>query len=98
MMDMVIKDSEYSCNRCGYKEQIEESEINIVSKKPYDVKEDIIVVNGNSDAPTIEANCDECGNREAYRKIIPPRWGDEDQLEMYKCTECGHVWRKGFSH
>lgn len=48
--------------------------------------------------PTRQANCPYCENHEAYYRIIPPRWGDEGDLIIYKCTKCGRGWREGFSY
>lgn len=43
--------------------------------------------------PKIDAECDECGNDEAYYYLQQTRAADESETRFYICTECDNKWR-----
>lgn len=44
--------------------------------------------------PTTTANCPECGHSKAEFKQQQIRSIDEPITRIYRCTACGHRWRK----
>ncbi|RJT00802.1 transcription factor S [Halococcus sp. IIIV-5B] len=46
--------------------------------------------------PTVEIECEECGNDTAWYTIKQTGSADEPPTRFFKCTECGHRWR-GYS-
>ena len=43
--------------------------------------------------PKTEAECPECGNKEAYFWEVQTRAGDEPATKFLKCVKCKHTWR-----
>jgi DNA-directed RNA polymerase subunit M/transcription elongation factor TFIIS len=57
-------------------------------------KEEIAVIEDPTiGAEVVDHQCGECKNPKAYYNTQPPRYGDEDILEIWKCTACGKVER-----
>lgn len=44
--------------------------------------------------PTIKADCEKCGNNQAYFHTKQTRAADEPETNFFKCTKCGHQWRE----
>lgn len=44
--------------------------------------------------PKIKADCEKCGNKEAYYWTQQTRGADEPETRFFKCTECNHTWRE----
>tara|TARA_B110000014_G_scaffold160294_1_gene112920 strand:+ start:1244 stop:1561 length:318 start_codon:yes stop_codon:yes gene_type:complete len=82
-----------SCPKCNYTEG-QESEIqNKTSEEP---KSDFLVLEENEgkDAmPTIEIECEKCGNNEAVWWMLQTRSADEPTTQFYRCTKCEYTWR-----
>jgi DNA-directed RNA polymerase subunit M/transcription elongation factor TFIIS len=47
--------------------------------------------------PVVEFTCEneECKTGLAYEMVKPPMFGDEDDLILHKCVDCGKVTREG---
>jgi DNA-directed RNA polymerase III subunit RPC11 len=46
------------------------------------------------DAPTTQAACPKCANKQAYFVEQQTRGGDEASTTFYQCTECKQTWRE----
>ena len=82
-----------SCPKCNYTEG-QESEIQ--SKTSEESKSDFLVLEENEgkDAmPTIEIECEKCGNNEAVWWMLQTRSADEPTTQFYRCTKCEYTWR-----
>lgn len=79
------------CTSCKYKDKDYKEE-----KKREEIKEKekIDVVEEEDDTlPITEAECPECGNKEAYFWLVQTRASDEPETKFHKCTKCKHIWR-----
>ncbi len=55
----------------------------------------VIIDEPVSGGALVNRNCpNSCGSKEAIQFVKPPMYGDEDELELYKCTKCGCVYRE----
>ncbi len=43
--------------------------------------------------PVTSADCQKCGNNEAYYWLLQTRAGDEPETKFLRCTKCDHTWR-----
>ena len=68
---------------------------NIEVKEENKTKEqEIAIVDANEETlPETDAECEKCGNKNAYFWMIQTRAGDEPETKFYKCTKCRHIWR-----
>ena len=83
-----------SCSKCDYTEgnnaQAEEQKI---SDEP---QSDFMVLDENEGKdvlPTIEIECEKCGNNEAVWWMLQTRSADEPTTQFYRCTKCSYTWR-----
>ena len=78
---------------CGYKNSnVEKTRITetLTSKD----KEVEVIEKGKLETlPKIKAECDKCGNKEAFFWTMQTRAGDEPETKFLKCTKCEHIWR-----
>ena len=44
--------------------------------------------------PKVKADCEKCGNKEAYYWTQQTRAADEPETRFFKCTDCDHTWRE----
>lgn len=82
------------CERCNFAVP---SENNIIRYESDSVKEQIKVVSDKTDIvplPTIEVDCQKCGNKDAYWWMLQTRGGDEPTTRFYRCTKCNYTWRE----
>ena len=83
-----------SCPKCDYTEGQKLDSQNQISEE--EVKSDFLVLDENEgkDAmPTIEIECEKCGNNEAVWWMLQTRSADEPTTQFYRCTKCEHTWR-----
>jgi len=78
---------------CGFKtNNLENTKITeTVSKNEKEVE--VIEKTDLEILPKIEAECDKCGNREAFFWTLQTRAGDEPETKFLKCIKCSHIWR-----
>lgn len=78
---------------CGYKNNnVENTKITETLAK--DDKEVEVIEKGKLEIlPKIKAECDKCGNKEAFFWTIQTRAGDEPETKFLKCTKCSYIWR-----
>ena len=83
-----------SCPKCNYTEG-QESEIqNEISEE--EAISDFLVLDENDGKdvmPTIEIECEKCGNNKAVWWMLQTRSADEPTTQFYRCTKCEHTWR-----
>jgi len=90
---LVQKRKNFGCPRCSYttKEKIkmeikenlgEKQKIQVIKEKDVDV------------LPTVEAECKQCGGKEAYFWSSQTRAGDEAETKFFRCKKCSHTWRE----
>ena len=48
---------------------------------------------GKDIMPTIEIECEKCGNNKAVWWMLQTRSADEPTTQFYRCTKCEHTWR-----
>ena len=48
--------------------------------------------NGDSERPTVEQDCEKCGNSKMYYTTRQTRSVDEGQTVYYECTKCGYTF------
>ena len=48
---------------------------------------------GKDTMPTIEIECEKCGNNEAVWWMLQTRSADEPTTQFYRCTKCEYTWR-----
>lgn len=48
---------------------------------------------GKEALPTVAADCEKCGHKEAVWWMLQTRSADEPTTQFYRCTGCGHTWR-----
>ena len=59
-------------------------------------KSDFLVLDeneGKETMPTIEIECEKCGNKEAFWWMLQTRSADEPTTQFYRCTKCEYTWR-----
>ena len=83
-----------SCPKCGYTEGQEAEIQDQVSEE--ETKSDFLVLDENEPKdvmPTIEIDCEKCGNKEAFWWMLQTRSADEPTTQFYRCTKCEYTWR-----
>ena len=83
-----------SCSKCDYTEddnaKFEDQKIS------EEVQSDFMVLDENEGKdvlPTIEIECEKCGNKEAVWWMLQTRSADEPTTQFYRCTKCSYTWR-----
>ena len=86
--------SALSCPKCDYSEaQGSEIQNNTSEEEP---NSDFLVLDeneGKDTMPTIEIECEKCGNNKAVWWMLQTRSADEPTTQFYRCTKCEHTWR-----
>ena len=86
--------SALSCPKCDYSEaQGSEIQNNTSEEEP---NSDFLVLDeneGKDTMPTIEIECEKCGNKKAVWWMLQTRSADEPTTQFYRCTKCEHTWR-----
>ena len=86
--------SSICCPKCDYTEGQESDIENNVSEK--ESKSDFLVLDeneGKDTMPTIEIECEKCGNNKAVWWMLQTRSADEPTTQFYRCTKCEYTWR-----
>ena len=86
--------STISCPSCGYSEG-QESEIQTNASEE-EHKSDFLVLDeneGKDTMPTIEIECEKCGNNAAVWWMLQTRSADAPTTQFYRCTKCEYTWR-----
>jgi transcription factor S len=90
---LIEKNKKFKCANCGYKAK---GKIKIESSEQIKIKPAVgIIREKDTDVfPVINADCQKCGNKEAYFWTSQTRAGDEAETKFFKCTKCKHTWRE----
>ena len=75
------------------KDSIEESQTKEEIKNPKESKR-LEIVEKIETHPKVEADCEKCGNKEAYYWTQQTRAADEPETRFFKCVNCEHTWRE----
>ena len=87
------KGDKVECPSCG-KTQKTQSSVKLTEKVKKKKEQEIVDTNSAAEIhPTTEAECPQCGAKEAYYWTKQTRAGDEPETQFFKCTECAHQWR-----
>ena len=82
------------CPKCQYSEgDSTKSEEQKISEEP---QSDFMVLDENEGKdvlPTIEIECEKCGNNEAVWWMLQTRSADEPTTQFYRCSKCSYTWR-----
>ena len=83
-----------SCPKCDYTEgdSTRSKKIEVVEEP----KSDFMVLDENEGKdvlPTIEIECEKCGNNNAVWWMLQTRSADEPTTQFYRCTKCSYTWR-----
>lgn len=88
-----IKEGKAACVSCSYKPK---KKPKIESSEKIEKAGAIAVVNEmeSNVYPEVQIVCPNCKNKKAYFWTVQTRASDESETKFYKCTKCGHTWRK----
>ena len=82
------------CPKCQYSAgDSTKSEEQNISEEP---QSDFMVLDDNDTKdilPTIEIECEKCGNNQAVWWMLQTRSADEPTTQFYRCTKCSYTWR-----
>lgn len=82
-----------ACAKCSYKSSDTE-DFSLKENIKKEEKPEVGVVDEDMETlPKTKADCDKCGNDEAYYWEIQTRASDEPATKFLKCTKCKHIWR-----
>jgi len=90
---LVQKKKNFVCPKCGYRSK---EKIKLISSEKVVNKGKIDIVHEKDTSvwPIVTEVCPKCGNDKAYYFSAQMRSGDEAETQFFKCTKCGHTWRK----
>ena len=92
-------DGKLRCPKCGYEKELDSTDKSHLQKVNPIQEKDIVIIEGEKAEEFVEGElvrieCPKCGNKEARGTLEQTRSADEAPTEFYKCTKCGHKWRK----
>ncbi|MBI2142225.1 transcription factor S [Candidatus Woesearchaeota archaeon] len=83
-----------ACGKCGHVSRESDGRITEKLSKKRKAEDKVQVVEEKENfLPKTDADCAQCGNKEAYYWLVQTRAGDEPETKFLKCTKCGHTWR-----
>jgi len=90
---VLVQDYKAACASCGHKVK---KKPKIEASEKIKRQDSVAVIKEGSDntLPIIEMECPKCKNNKAYFWTKQTRSADESETKFYKCTKCGHAWRK----
>ena len=91
---MFPKEGKMICKKCGAEQAMGDSGPQTIVEKRREKEEMAILGQDVSTLPTARAECDKCGNKNAYWIMRQTRASDEPETRIYRCTECNHTWRE----
>jgi DNA-directed RNA polymerase subunit M len=81
------------CRKCG-KEQPKAEHSSTLLKTAHEEKKIAVLETNESNLPSIEHECEKCGNAMAYYWFIQTRASDEPPTRFFRCTKCEHTTRE----
>jgi DNA-directed RNA polymerase subunit M len=85
-------ENKLKCRTCGKIVDRKVSAAKIVTRN--EKKEVLVFENNDPDLPTMEKECESCGNNRAFFFIKQTRASDEPPTRFFRCTKCKHTWRE----
>ena len=87
---------ETNCKKC---ERVVEENLKsqVLTIKEKDKNETVVIPEKIITGPVVRYTCEnkDCKTGLAYEMVKPPMFGDEDDLILNKCVDCGKVTREG---
>jgi len=90
---LVPVDGVMTCRKCG-SEQAKAKQSSALLKTAHADEKVIVLETNESNLPSIEHECEKCGNAIAYYWFIQTRASDEPPTRFFRCTKCGHTCRE----
>lgn len=90
---VLVKDGKAACASCGHRIN---KKLKIEASEKISKHETIAVIDEEAanTYPEVDMPCPKCKNKKAYFWTQQTRSSDESETKFYKCTKCGHTWRK----
>ena len=83
-----------SCTKCNYSEGDDSKPVKQATTEEPQTDFMVLDENEGKDAmPTIEIECEKCGNNQAVWWMLQTRSADEPTTQFYRCTKCSYTWR-----
>jgi DNA-directed RNA polymerase subunit M len=89
---MFPKDGVLVCKNCGSDQEISDEDKKTITETGSE--KEIAFIDDEKTLPTTQVECEKCGHNTAYYVIRQMRAADEPETMIYKCTKCGHKWRR----
>jgi DNA-directed RNA polymerase subunit M len=91
---MLPKGKKLVCTRCGFEEDIEDTDGYKLSSNEKEKNKLLIVDQEIKTLPTTRAECKRCKNMEAEWWFLQTRKADESETRFFRCTKCKFTWRE----
>ena len=83
-----------SCTKCNYSEGDDSKPVKQATTDSPQTDFMVLDENEGKDVlPTMELECEKCGNMEAVWWMLQTRSADEPTTQFYRCTKCSYTWR-----
>ena len=79
------------CRKCGAEQRLA---VEVVKTERETNKDIIVLEEDKPNMPTMEKECEQCGNNVCYFWLIQTRASDEPPTRFFRCTTCRHTWRE----
>ncbi len=88
------ENSDLKCPKCGYIQGASSSpQKKLLQEEPTEAFNVFAENEGEEALPTINIECESCGNDEAVWWMLQTRSADEPTTQFYRCTKCKYTWR-----
>jgi len=88
------ENSDLKCPKCGYVQGTSSSPQKKLLQEEQAEAFNVFAENEGEEAlPTINIECESCGNDEAVWWMLQTRSADEPTTQFYRCTKCRYTWR-----
>ena len=86
--------SDLKCPKCGYVQSASSPpQTKLVQEESTEAFNVFAENEGEEALPTINIECESCGNDEAVWWMLQTRSADEPTTQFYRCTKCKYTWR-----
>jgi len=88
------ENSDLKCSKCGYIQGVSSApQKKLAQEEPTEAFNVFAENEGEEALPTINIECESCGNDEAVWWMLQTRSADEPTTQFYRCTKCKYTWR-----
>ncbi len=88
------RDKKVVCSKCGNEKKLLNKNDFKLSQETKKKDKLLIVDEEIRTKPTIEAECEKCGNNLAEWWLRQTRGADEPETRFFRCTKCKFTWRE----